>query len=500
MKREGPPLRRSPSSRLLHYAVLLLPSALLTLIAARLNSSTLFIAAAVAVMPAILLARSFPAWRPPVSGAVVLLYLSTLAVIWLAAPRVSDAAVFAARGMLFLAIVLQFAIHDLFRTGAEPRRRARKWCARLQAREAWPSELADVRHLPEVHALRDAAEIEPGPVFDLFRDSRPQVRAAAFASFIGRPAWRAREAVAVLQEARKTPESNVRALAVASLGGIDEPAIIAGLSDFFHDSYADVRAAAVWAALSDGGERWNLVRDAIRTMLADPKGKDAALPGAAGSLPVVAICDLTSWSIEGDPLGTKSVRTLIDHYSHVLQTTGDYDLITDLTNQVLDSATATSLRVELAGLLRNLGLLTPELLDRMSNADQPGPVRLLAAEAMLIVDPWHPDGLDVLRGLGRQPNREVAMAIANILQYRLGFDLGLTGETLPPNSKQAGEVAKKVMAWAVGRGGDRRLTTPTPHSGYASAAVMVPDPEDAMNVPFLEPAPPMKKLAGPKPW
>src|SRR5205085_5471851 len=134
---------------------------------------------------------------------------------------------------------------------------------------------------------------------------------------------------------------------------------------------------------------------------------------------------LTTWTAEPEPLGSRSVRTLIEHYSCILQTTGDYDLITDLTNQVLDSGTATVLRVELGGLLRNLGLLTPELLDRMTNADQPGPVRLLAAEAMLTADPYHPDGLDVLRGLGRQPNREMALTIAGILQSKLGVDVGL---------------------------------------------------------------------------
>jgi hypothetical protein len=201
-------------------------------------------------------------------------------------------------------------------------------------------------------------------------------------------------------------------------------------------------------------------------MLSDPRGVDRSLPGAAGHLPVIALCDLTSWANEPEPLGTRSVRTLIDHYACLLQTTGDYDLITDLTNQVLDPATATGLRVELAGLLRNLSLLTPELLDRMTNADQPGPVRLLAAEAMLTADPYHPDGLDVLRGLGRQPNREMALSIAGILQSRLGFDMGLPMEGVPPNSKQAGEVAKKVMAWAVARAGDHRSATPTPEMGF----------------------------------
>ena len=360
----------------------------------------------------------------------------------------------------------------------------------------------EIRYLPEVFALQDAATTEPGPVFDLFRDPRPEVRAAAFAAFIGRPAWRPREASAVLEETRKTKEPAVRVMALAALGGIDDPAITTGIADFFHDSSAEVRAAAVWASLSDGGHRWGVVRDAVRGMLCDTRTVDAALPGAAGILPVVAICDLTAWTAEPEPLGNRSVRTLIDHYSCLLQTTGDYDLITDLTNQVLDSMTATALRVELSILLRNLGLLTPELLDRMSNSDQPGPVRLLAAEAMLTVDPFHPDGLDVLRGLGRQPNREMALTIAGILQNRLGIDMGLPTEGLVSTSKAAGEVAKKVMAWAVARGGDRRSATPTP--GYLTQNPMIPassGPEDAPEL-ELPPAGAIGKVLAnrPGPW
>jgi len=415
---------------------------------------------------------------------------------------VLDPAVGVVRGLFFIIATVLLAIHDLYRTGAEPRRRARKWCGRLQARRDWPRDSADLRRLPEVYALRDAAEIEPGPIFDLFRDPRAEVRGAAFAAFIGRPSWRPREAVAVLEEARKTPEPEVRAIAVAALGGIDDPAVTSGLISFFQDPSAVVRSAAVTAALVDGGQRWNMARDGVRAMLADPQGRDASLPGAAGALPVVAICDFTVWAFEGDPLGARSVRTLIEHYNRVLQTTGDYDLITDLTNQALDPATATVLRVELAGLLRSLGLLTPELLDRMTNADQPGPVRLLAAEAMLVVDPDHPDGLDVLRGLGRQPNREMALSIAGILQHRLGFDMGLTGEPLPPTGKPAGDVAKRVMAWAVGRGGDRRSATPTPE-GFPGSPLIPPTPHSTdAAVPFLEAVPPpLRKLADPpNPW
>jgi hypothetical protein len=495
-------LRRSPLARLCHFGLLSLPVAVLGVLAARLGSSALGIMAATALIVPILFAKAPNAWRPPTSGAVVLFYLIVLGVIWLNTYGNADVATFAGRGVLFIVSVILIAVHDLFRTGAEPRRRARKWCGRLQAREDWPEDLMEIRYLPEVYALQDAAAIEPGPVFDLFRDPRQEVRAAAFAAFLDRPNWRPREACAVLEAARKSQEPKVRVIAMAALGSIDDPMITSGMADFFNDPSAEVRAAAVWASLSDGGQRWPSVRDAVRGLLCDPRSTDAALPGAAGSLPVVAICDLTAWTAEPEPLGTRSVRTLIDHYSCLLQTTGDYDLITDLSNQVLDSNTATALRVELAGLLRGLGLLTPELLDRMSNSDQPGAVRLLAAEAMLAADPYHPDGLDVLRGLGRQPNREMAITIAGILQSQLGIDMGLPAESVLATSRTAGEVAKKVMAWAVARGGDRRSVTPTPgFAGKKPPKPSTPVPLSAPEGEFPTHGETLRKLsAKPGPW
>ena len=88
----------------------------------------------------------------------------------------------------------------------------------------------------------------------------------------------------------------------------------------------------------------------------------------------------------------------------------------------------------------------------MTDADQPGPVRLLAADIMLKDDPTDGSALDVLRGLGRQSNRDTALAIARILQNRLQLDLGLPGSGVVPTSKQSIDITQKVLRWATGRG------------------------------------------------
>jgi hypothetical protein len=128
------------------------------------------------------------------------------------------------------------------------------------------------------------------------------------------------------------------------------------------------------------------------------------------------------------------------------------ELVSELAVLMLAHDTPPGLRIELAALLRDQHLLGPELLDRMTNMDQPGPMRLFAAEVMLAHDPNDPDGVDVLRGLARQPNREIAVQVGGILQNVLGLELGLPpGGQLPSsNSKAAADVARRVLAWANG--------------------------------------------------
>ena len=58
---------------------------------------------------------------------------------------------------------------------------------------------------------------------------------------------------------------------------------------------------------------------------------------------------------------------------------------------------------------------------------------------------------DVLRGLGRQSNRETSLAVARLLQTYLGMDMGLPDGNVAPNSKVAAEAARAVFQWATGR-------------------------------------------------
>ncbi len=484
----------SPAARLLSFAILLAPALVLGALAARYNSRLLAAGAAAEFLGLLLFVRGGVVWKPPASGSVILLYLMGLGWCWFHTKNLNEPPAAFARGVLLLGAVGLVFVHDLQRTGAEARRRAKRLCARIRHRRQWPADPAVMHRVPEVVALRDAVARDASPIFGLFNDARPEVRMAAFAALENRAVWRPAEIAVVLHKAHQMADANVRAVAVTALSSVTDAPTVMEVAHFLRDPDGHVRLAAVRGVLGHAGQRWVFVREHLRGYLADGRfAADGGLPGSAGKLPAVAICDLTAWANEPDYLGHRSVRTLVEHYAAALRSAIDYDLVCDLSQQVIDPHTPAGLRVELAHLLRSYNLLTADLLDRMTNSDQPGPIRLLGAEAMLIVNPSDPDALDVLRGLGRQPNREIALAVAKVLQQHLGFDMGLSGDRVAVTSKTAGEVVKKVFQWATARSMNSS-SNPTP--GLPSPGL----PETPPPLGMTKTGPPVGRGSVAKPW
>ncbi len=455
----------------------LLPAGVLVVAAVRYSAPSLGIAAVLAFAGGILLSRTPPVWRPPTSISAVGLFLAAYGVLWLETVRVHPqpgnpvTPIF--RGILLVAAVGLLIAHDLARTGLGPRRKALAVARRLSTRSRWPDSIPGYLDLSDVRALRTATQDDPGPALDLLVDHRVEVRRAALAALIGRPYWRPAESALVMGMA-KTADPMAKAMALTTLARATDPVTVAGLTGFLRDPCSEVRAAAGAAILTDPS-RWPVVRDAVREALAAPAlAGDGPLPGATDRLTPMAICDLTSWAAEQEPLAGRSVRTLAEFFALKLQTGRYPDLPAELGRMVTDAQTPTTLRVELAGLLRGLNLLPPELLDRMTDADQPGPVRLLAAELMLATDPNDGDAINVLRGLARQPNRETAITIARLLQAYLGLDFGLPNGPIAPQSRPAAEVAKRVLQWAMARTGHTLQRRPAGFSPLPSAG-SVPD-------------------------
>ncbi|MBM3981800.1 MAG: hypothetical protein FJ304_16305, partial [Planctomycetes bacterium] len=228
-------------------SLLALPAVVLGALAYRTDLLPLAVGAGVQVLFAAVFVRAHPVWRPPVSASLVVLYLIGLAWLWLPTRGSSDWAVHTGQGVLLLVAVGLAAFHDLTRTGAEPLRRANKWCARLAGRTHWPLQLADCRALPEVAALRRAALDEVRPVLALLSDPRPEVQCAALGALEYRPHWQPGEAELVLKTARASAEPAVRAAAAYALAAVDVADLVAGVAALLRDPAPEVRAAAAEA-------------------------------------------------------------------------------------------------------------------------------------------------------------------------------------------------------------------------------------------------------------
>ncbi|MBX9627945.1 MAG: hypothetical protein K2X82_29365, partial [Gemmataceae bacterium] len=250
----------------------------------------------------------------------------------------------------------------------------------------------------------------------------------------------------------------------------------AGLGGLLRDPAAEVRYAAGEALLWDAERRWEASREAVKAALADPRrANDGPLFAGPGRLPPAAVADLTLWAAEHPPLSARAILTLIGQYHRALVDNDPPGLAADLAAFMLAPDPPPGLRVEVAALLREHQLLGPDVLDRMTNPDQPGPLRLFAAEVLLQADPNDPDGLDVLKGLARNPNRELAVHVGAVVQGVLGVDVGLAmGEPTPsPTSRAAAEVARRVLAWA---NGQDPSSTPVPGRGRRGNPNLWPAP------------------------
>jgi HEAT repeats len=355
-----------------------------------------------------------------------------------------------AQGVLLIGSLLLFGHQVLVASGAPELRRAHVLASRLSARKQWPDQLDRCRSLPEVKALRDAVQMDALPALSLLRDTRPQVRIAALSALEFRKHWRRGQAETVLDVAEREREPLVKAAALSALANVEESVLVGRLAEFLRDPDEAVRRAAGEALLWDAVGRWPRIRLLVRTALADPSGGNDGrtwLPEQA--LPQEALNDLAAWASEGGLVSVRAARTLSAHYDRRLSGEEDPQLVEELRRQVLSSHCASCLRIELAQVLQRRKLFDRKLYELLLDRLNPAPLRLLAAEALL-ENGEHAGALAALQEVARLPNREIALAIAGLLQRRMGMDFGLAlNEPVPPsNSRYAAEITRRVMQWA----------------------------------------------------
>lgn len=388
--------------------------------------------------------------RQPLAPALVTLNLIGLGWLWICVEPSDDWFLHLAQALLLIVPLTVFALQALAGSRAPAIRRARVLAQRLAQRPDWPADLAACRALPEVKALREALHVDATPALELLHHPRLEVRLAALAALEFYKNWRPGQADMVLLLARTAPEPAVRAAAINALANLDNRPTVELLAEFLRDPVVEIRRAACEAVLWDCERRWKWVRSALRCALSDPICQDdGPVRFDMHALPREALADLHAWATERGILAVRAALTLGTYYAQRLAEGPEKELVRALQAEVADPHTPATLRMELAQLLRDAGQLDHELLEQLVAAINPVPLRLLAVEALLDGD-RHPGALAALHDIARLPNREIALLSADIIQRRLGVDMGLPlGQPLPPiQSRQAAEVTRQVMLWA----------------------------------------------------
>jgi hypothetical protein len=176
---------------------------------------------------------------------------------------------------------------------------------------------------------------------------------------------------------------------------------------------------------------------------------------------VQALNDLTEWSAEGAAQSVRAAVTLSAYYGHALSGGPDGELAADIRRKVLDPGAPTVLRMELAQLLLEHRLFDCAHLASLLLPDQPVPLRILAADAVLAAGD-DAEATSTLYEIARRPNREIALAVAQVVQRRLGVDLGVRTPLPPVQSRLAAEITRKVMEWAATSPPDSEFVIPAP--------------------------------------
>jgi hypothetical protein len=408
--------------------------------------------------------------------AIIFIYALALAWLWLTQSMTDDWFSPLAQFLLLAIPLGVFAVQSLDNSGAVAARRANILAQRLANRKEWPEALSECANLPEVKAFREALAINAMPAVNLLQDPRPEVQMAALAALEYRQDWRTGQAETVLKFAKRTDESALRAAAVLALGNLEDRSLVEMVAEFLRDSSGRVRQATIEVLFWDCETRWAWIRHAVHQALGDPaRAGDGPITWEGPPLPPEALNDLLAWCAEKGPIAHRAAQTLTTYYHRMLNTSADPGLIRTLQQQVGNMQAPPTLRIEMAQVLRGLGELDRELQEQLIGPSNPAPLRLLAAECLLVQEHF-PPAVVALREIARMPNREMSLETANVVQRRLGVDLGLAlGQPLPPvQSKAAADVMRRLMQWAANpddpdaAGSDPKLQRPVGKrdSGY----------------------------------
>ncbi len=302
-------------------------------------------------------------------------------------------------------------------------------------------------------AFRATLAYDAAPALVMLQHQRKEVRVAALSALEFRKDWRPGQAEHIMQIAQRSEEPAVRAAAVLALGNLEDRVMIETLAQFLNDPNREVRRAAVEALLWDCEHRWDWIRFAVRRCLSDPLFREDGplLPEGQILMPDV-VKDLSAWCSEKGLVSARAAQTLAAHYNRLMCEQADPALIASIRQRLADPQTPAILRLELGRILQVHQELDRALLEQLLDPGTPATLRLIACESILAQEKdaiLRNVAISGLKDLARLPNRELALGTADIVQRRLGVDLGIgLGQPLPPvNSRQAGDIVRRLVAW-----------------------------------------------------
>ncbi len=446
--------RTSYLIRCVRLALLCLPLLLLAAcswLATNDRATILWLGTVFQVFGCVLALFSWQGLSKPLSPAMIMLYVIALSWLLLGSVGVEHWFVHLSEAVLLVVPLGFFALQNLRDSGGVALRRANALARQLANRADWPAELADCKNLPEVKALREALHIDASPALNLLSNPKPQVRIAALAALEFRHEWRKNQPEIILHFTKNTTEPELRAAAIQALANTEERPLVEALAEFTRDPSPVVRQAANQALLWKTETCWPWIGHAVRATLASADlENDGPLSEEGQLFPPEAVADLTAWCSEKGVLAMRAAQTLGRHYAQALAQKNDPVLIHQLRQQIADVHVPAMLRLEIASLLQEFNELDAAVLKVLMNPVTPASLRLIAVETLLARGN-SVEATAALHDLARLPNREIALATADVVQRRLGADLGLQrGQPLPPvHSRKAAEVARQLMIWAL---------------------------------------------------
>ena len=455
--------RSSCLPRFWAFLMLLAPAGMLAVAASQTDgvprSISLGVGVTLAVESLYLLCR-YGAARATGSAFLIAFYAVAALVIRFNSPDLDAAWTHALLALAILVPIWLIVQREVTTIGGNSRR-AKFLMRQLLSRREWPPTFADYRDCPIIRSLRENVRDNAAPVLPLLAHEDVRVQVAALAALEFHPAWKKGQAETVLQRATYTEQPTVRALAMMALTNVVKSKHIQALAPFLRDRAEEVRRAAAVAVLWDARSRWPEIRGDIRQALACPHAaKDGPLP-CSGNLPPIALQDLVSWSVESGPIGKRATQTLVRHCKKAIHEDGSPEAVERVSAMVASNQVPPAIRVELAHRLQAADAFPVHVAARLLGPANPTMLRVLAAGALL-GHHENPEAVEVLREAAKQPNREITLAAARLVQRYLSVDLGLPagGELPPTNSREAAEITRRVLRWACDPGSQAGAETP----------------------------------------